>query len=66
MCILVEGEQSLLLVLAVPEGFNQDSEKMVGILQGMSMDAEGKQKIRMLGLDGWQKLDPLDEQKLES
>lgn len=65
MSILAEGKQSLLLVLAMPEGFNQDSEKMVSILQGMSMDAEGKQKIRMLGLDGWQKLDPLDEQKLE-
>lgn len=66
MSILAEGEQSLLLVLAVPEGYNQDSEKMVSILKGMSTNAEGKQKIRMLGLDGWQKLDPLDEQKLES
>ncbi len=66
MCVLAEGEQSLLLILAVPEVFDQDSEKMVSILQDMSMDVEGKQKIRMLGLDGWQKLDPLDKQKLES
>jgi hypothetical protein len=64
--ILAEGEQSLLMVLAATTGSNQDAEKVSKILQDMAADPEGKRRIRMLGLDGWQPIDPVDRQKLES
>ena len=66
MEILEEGEGSLLLILAIPEGFTRDARKMVTIIQDMATDPDGKEKLRMLGLDGWQTLNPSDRSRLES
>ncbi|MDY6863407.1 MAG: hypothetical protein SV062_10535 [Thermodesulfobacteriota bacterium] len=66
MEILAEGKQALLLILAVPKNFTKDAEKMVDIIKNMSANPDGKRKIQMLGLDGWQKLDPADRSTLES
>lgn len=66
MQVLAEGKPSLFLVLAMPSGFNEDSKKMVEIMNRMSLDPEGLRNIRMLGLDGWQPIEPKDRQKLES
>ncbi|WP_207682537.1 hypothetical protein [Desulfonema magnum] len=65
MTILSEGRESLLLILATPESFTKDAESILRIIQNMSGDPDGRNKIKMIGLDGWQKFDPSDESKLE-
>ena len=64
--ILAEGEKSLLLIGAVPEQFVHDAKKIVSIIQHMATDQDGKEKLRMIELDGWQTLDPTDRLKLET
>jgi hypothetical protein len=62
---LAESEESLLLILAAPESFVERAGELIEIFQTMSTSPEGQEKIRMLGLDGWQPLDSSDESKLE-
>jgi len=38
----------------------------VAIFQNMAADPDGKEKLMMLGLDGWQPLDPSEKLKLEA
>ena len=64
MNVLAEGKESLLLILAVPRDFAEGAKEMVRIIEEMSKDPDGKQNIRMLGLDGWQGLDPSEKSKL--
>lgn len=64
--ILAEGEESLLLVVAVPEQFNQDVKGLVTIIQNMAASPDGKERLRMIEIDGWQALDPSDRLKLEA
>lgn len=66
MKVVAEGEKTLLLIVDLPQGFTTNSKKMVDIIKNMPMDSEGKRRIRMLGLDGWQELDSSDRSKLES
>ena len=66
MAVLAESEESLLLILAVPESFEKEAKGMVNIFNEMPEDPDGKEKIRMLGLDGWQELDMSDKLKLEA
>lgn len=66
MNVLLEGDETLLLILAVPQGVEPTDNKAVAILKGMARDPDGKHRIKMLGLDGWQDLDPSDMAKLES
>jgi hypothetical protein len=64
--ILAEGEESLLLVVAIPEQFTQDVKGIVTIIQNMAADPDGKERLRMIEIDGWQALDPSDRLKLEA
>jgi len=66
MKVLAEGEETLLLIVALPQGFAGNRKKMVDMIKNMSMDSDGKRRLRMLGLDGWQDLDTSDKSKLES
>jgi len=54
---LGEGKKDLMLILAVPEDFISDSNEIIKIIENMQTDSNGKNKIKMLGLDGWQKAD---------
>ena len=65
MKIVMEGEETLLLILALPEGFTANRKKAIDIIKKMSMDPAGQKRIRMLGLDGWQELDAADRSRLE-
>jgi len=56
MTVLVEGGESLLLVLAVPEAFGRNAEKPMNIIAQMAETPRGEERIRMLGLDQWQKI----------
>jgi hypothetical protein len=64
--ILAEGRESHLLILAVPEDFVEHSVQPVKVIKSMPMNPDGKKKMRMLGLDGWQEPDPSDRQQLEA
>ena len=66
MKIVAEGEESLSLIVAVPRGFRKEKDKIVAIFQNMAADPDGKEKLMMLGLDGWQPLDPSEKLKLEA
>ena len=66
MKVVAEGEETLLMIVALPQGFTANTKKMVDIVKNMSMDSDGRKKVRMLGLDGWQELDASDRSKLES
>jgi hypothetical protein len=66
MKILARGEETLGLILALPKGFKGNREQTIHMIKNMSMDSDGKRRIRMLGLDGWQDLDASDRLKLES
>jgi hypothetical protein len=66
MKVMAEGEETLRLILALPQGFKGNRKKTIDMISNMPMDADGKRRIRMLGLDGWQELDAADKLKLES
>ena len=66
MKVMAEGEETLGLILALPQGFKGNSQQTIHMIKNMSMDADGKRRIRMLGLDSWQELDAADRLKLES
>lgn len=66
MKIVAEGEESLSLIVAVPRGFRKEADKIVAIFQDMATNPDGKEKLMMIGLDGWQPLDPSEKLKLEA
>lgn len=57
LSILAESREARLLTLATPEDRRDSAGKMVTIFQDMANDQEGRKKLRMLGLDGWQRFD---------
>ncbi len=65
MKIIAEGKESLLLILAFPKTFMEEGGKVVKIIQDMPANPDGKKKIKMFGLDGWQQIDSSDNSKLE-
>ena len=62
---LAKGNDSLLLVLAVPESFAGRAERIVKIIKNMPNDPAGMNIIKMLDLDGWKRIEPSDKSKLE-
>lgn len=62
---LAKGNDSLLLILAVPEDFAGHAEKIVKIIKNMPDDPDGVNIIKMLDLDGWKRIEPSDKSKLE-
>jgi len=64
--VLAKGEEALLPVIAVPEAFMQNAQSLVRIIQDMAADPNGKEKLQMIELDGWQALDASDRVKLEA
>jgi hypothetical protein len=63
--ILKEGEESFLLIVAIPEQVPQDVRGILTIIQNMAADQDGKERLRMIEIDGWQVLDQSDRVKLE-
>lgn len=64
--ILAEGQESYLLVLATPETFMDQAVQIINVIKNMAMHSDGKKKMRMLGLDGWQEPDESDRNVLEA
>jgi hypothetical protein len=63
--IVAEGEETLLLIVAAPNSFVNEAQEVISILQKMADDPDGKNRIGMLGLDGWQPLEPSEKSTLE-
>ena len=63
--ILAEGNESLLMIVAVPENFEKEAEKPIQLFQEMSNLPDGMNIIKMLDLDSWQLIDSSDLQHLE-
>lgn len=69
MKIVAEGKNSLLLIMAFPDrDMKEDKDilKLIEIIQNMPSTPEGKNKIKMFGLDGWQRIDSPDDLKTEA
>jgi hypothetical protein len=66
MDIVAQGEESLLMLLAVPGNFVKASSEIVNVIKNMPMNPDGRNKMKMLGLDGWQEPDRSDRLKLEA
>ncbi len=64
--VLAESQESRLLILAVPETCESRAEQFVTVLRNMAADPDGKNKLRMLGLDDWQSYDSSSEAKVEN
>lgn len=62
---LAVGKESLLLILAVPENFIKEAEKLTNLIQNMPKNPDGMDIIKMLDLDGWKTIKQLDNLKLE-
>ena len=63
--IIAESEETLLLIIAAPENFVSDARELLSILQTMPTDPNGEKRVRMLGLDDWQPIEPSNRSKLE-
>lgn len=69
MKIVAEGKNSLLLIMAFPDrDMKEDKDilKLIEIIKNMPSTPEGKNKIKMFGLDGWQRIDSPDDLKTEA
>lgn len=65
MKIIAEGRESLMLVAAFPESLGQHAEEIVNIIRNMPENPDGRKRVNMLGLDGWEKPDLSVQSKLE-
>ncbi len=64
--VLAQGKESLLPILAAPEEFAAEAEKVVTILKNMPNDPSGMNIIKMLDLDAFKPFDlSSDASKLE-
>ncbi len=65
LTILAKSEESLLPIVAIPEIHDPEVVKLLEIVETMQKTTEGKNCIRMFGLDGWRKLEGKDLELLQ-
>jgi hypothetical protein len=65
MKVLAEGKAGLLLILAAPKDFVQDTDQVIQIIKKMPNDPDGKNIIKMLDLDGWKTVNSSDSLNVE-
>ena len=57
---LASGEKSFLLIVATSKEDKGDEMPLLKVIEGMEQQPVGGQKLKMLGLDGWKRIDTLD------
>lgn len=57
---LASSEKSFLLIAAVPKQARSEDASLIKVIEGMSQQPDGEKKLKMLGLDGWKRIDTLD------
>lgn len=55
---LGKSEEMLLAIVAAPEQLDINGNDLIRVLEEMSAVSEGEDNLRMLGLEGWKKLNP--------
>lgn len=64
LLVLAKNENSLLPIVAIPEGCDPETLRLLKVVEGMGKTTEGKNCIRMFGLDDWKVLDERDRELL--
>ncbi len=54
--LLATGKETLLPIVAVPKQSDDNINLLLKVIEKMENVPEGKKKLRMLGIDGWEKL----------
>ncbi len=62
---LSKSEQILLPVIATPEQFDEKIRFLLAIIEKMASGLDGKKKLKMLGVDGWKKVEKFERIFLE-
>jgi hypothetical protein len=57
---LASSDKSFLLIAAVPKSSKAEGETLVKVMEDMGQQPAGARNLRLLGLDGWKRLDSLD------
>lgn len=57
---LADGEKNFLLIAAVTKVQKSDETPLLKAIEGMQGQDIGERKLKMLGLDGWKRIDALD------
>lgn len=63
MKILATGRPSWLLIVSVRKDFREKARQILNIIKDMPNTPPGKSRIKMLGLDGWEKIEGSDRLK---
>ena len=62
--VVATSEETLLPIVATREGSGATVEALLGFLEEMGIRHEGSQRLKMLGLDRWKRLGPVEERIL--
>ncbi len=62
---LATGKQTLLPIVAAPKQTDDDIDMLLAVIEKMGLVPEGKEKLKMLGIDGWAKLSKTEMMSLE-
>ncbi|MDD5277596.1 MAG: hypothetical protein PHR16_16140, partial [Methylovulum sp.] len=57
---LASGEKSFLLIAAVAKLQQNSDLPLLKVIETMQQQPDGEKKLKMLGLDGWKRIDTLD------
>jgi hypothetical protein len=57
---LASGEKNFLLIAAVTKPEQADALPLLKVIETMQQQAAGEKNLKMLGLDGWKRIDTLD------
>ncbi len=63
---LATGKQTLLPIVAAPKQTDDDIGMLLTVIENMGQVPEGKEKLKMLGIDGWAKLSKTEMMSLET
>jgi len=61
---LLVSEETLLPIVVVPKSLANDCEQLLKVLEKMGMTSEGKNRLNMLGFDGWKVLSEQEKRSL--
>jgi hypothetical protein len=57
---LANGEKSFLLIAAVTKPQQDEEMPLLKVIESMGQQPSGEKRLKMLGLDGWKRIDTLD------
>lgn len=57
---LASGEKSFLLIAAIAKAQQGEEAPLLKVIEGMQQQPTGEKNLKMLGLDGWKRIDTLD------